>query len=200
MISDARGASLTTTGSPVGGASVLLHVSHHFGHRRRAGTARLRRTPCRLRAIPLLAWTATAVLMLKANISAHSQAKTPAPATTAMARTTLRRLETTSTTRALAAAVRRTRSPPVRDAVATGDAGCTNSGSGCHGTDATRVSFAVYHPETGCTSGVCHTSPGKADYAGNGDCQSCHDGTFADARCRADLGTQHYNETTHTAS
>ncbi len=86
------------------------------------------------------------------------------------------------------------------DAVATGDAGCTNSGSGCHGTDATYGSFSDYHPATGCTSGACHTSPSKATYAGNGDCQTCHDGSFTGAPTRATLATDHYNETTHTAT
>ena len=36
--------------------------------------------------------------------------------------------------------------------------------------------FATYHPTTGCMAGACHTSPSKAGYAGNGDCQTCHDG------------------------
>ena len=33
------------------------------------------------------------------------------------------------------------------DANASGDAGCTNSGSGCHGTDPTRATFTTYHPD-----------------------------------------------------
>ncbi|MEI8081648.1 MAG: cytochrome c3 family protein, partial [Actinomycetes bacterium] len=86
------------------------------------------------------------------------------------------------------------------DAVTDGDAGCTNSGTGCHGIDATRLSFASYHLNNGCTAGVCHSSTSKPGYAGNGDCQSCHDASFAGAPARADLGTQHYNETTHTAT
>ena len=86
------------------------------------------------------------------------------------------------------------------DAVASGDAGCTNSGTGCHGADATRDSFVTYHPTTGCTTGACHTSASKAGYAGNGDCQSCHNASYAGAPARAHLGTQHYNETTHTAT
>ncbi|NTU72060.1 MAG: hypothetical protein HGB10_09620 [Coriobacteriia bacterium] len=86
------------------------------------------------------------------------------------------------------------------DANAAGDAGCSNSGSGCHGTDATYASFADYHPATGCVSGACHTSSSKAGYAGNGDCQSCHDGSYTNAPARAALSTEHYVETTHTAS
>jgi len=85
------------------------------------------------------------------------------------------------------------------DAVVDGDAGCTNSGSGCHGTDTLRDNFASYHPTTGCADGACHTSPSKATYAGNGDCQTCHDGSFTNAPTRAVLATEHYNETTHTA-
>ena len=77
--------------------------------------------------------------------------------------------------------------------------GCTNSSSGCHGTDPARANFTTYHPNSGCTAGACHTSPSKAGYAGNGDCQTCHDGSFSGAPTRATLNTDHYSETTHTA-
>ena len=93
-----------------------------------------------------------------------------------------------------------TSSRPASDANASGDAGCTNSGSGCHGTDPTRATFTLYHPTSGCTRGACHTSPSKPTYAGNGDCQTCHDSNYPDAPARANLATEHYNETTHTAS
>ncbi|MEI8080475.1 MAG: hypothetical protein WCI74_01335, partial [Actinomycetes bacterium] len=80
--------------------------------------------------------------------------------------------------------------------------GCTNSGAGCHGNDYTRDNFASYHPNTGCASGACHTSPSKATYSGNHECVSCHNGNYAGAPDVVDLtGASpdgHYNETTHT--
>ena len=48
------------------------------------------------------------------------------------------------------------------DVVPAGNEGCTNSGPGCHGMDATRSNFVAYHPTAGCTTGACHTSPSKA--------------------------------------
>ena len=82
-------------------------------------------------------------------------------------------------------------------------AGCTNSGSGCHGADATYGNFADYHPATGCISGACHTSPSKATYTGDRECVSCHDGNFTGApdvvSIAAATPNGHYNETTHTA-
>ncbi len=83
-------------------------------------------------------------------------------------------------------------------------AGCTNSGSGCHGVETTYGSFATYHPNTGCAGGACHASPSKPTYAGNRECVSCHDGNFTNApdvvAIAAASPNGHYNETTHTAS
>ena len=199
MISDVRGAGLTTTDGPVGVRRVLLHLPHHLGHRQGLG-----QHDCDVHGAGLGDKVVGLdrngpVLMLKAGINAHAQASSgscydchgsdydtaggnnvhnpgPGGGTTSHAFTA------------------------GSDAVAAGDAGCTNSGSGCHGTDATRVSFAAYHPNAGCTSGACHTSPSKAAYTGNGDCQSCHDSSFVGAPAQADLVAQHYSETTHTAT
>ena len=80
--------------------------------------------------------------------------------------------------------------------------GCTNSGAGCHDTESTYGSFVDYHPNTGCMSGACHTSPSKATYAGNHECVSCHDGNYTGAPDVVGLTgaspNGHYNETTHT--
>ena len=86
------------------------------------------------------------------------------------------------------------------DANASGDAGCTNSGSGCHGTETTYANFTNYHPASGCTAGACHTSASKPGYAGNGDCQSCHDGTYTGAPARATLASEHYVTSLHAVT
>lgn len=90
--------------------------------------------------------------------------------------------------------------------------GCTNSGSGCHGTDNdTSPDFAKYHPANGCTSGACHASPSQTDVAFNNPqtCQNCHGGRstapliYTGAPDAVSLTTAtpngHYSETTHTA-
>ncbi len=199
MISDVRGASLTTTDGPVGVRQFCFtcHTTSDTGKGWNSATATY--------TVPASGDTVVGldrngpVLMLKANINAHAQAKTSSCydchgsdyGTAAGNNVHNPGPGGGGTSHAFTAG---------SDSVAPGDAGCTNSGSGCHGTDATRASFAVYHPESGCTSGVCHTSPSMGDHASNGDCQSCHDATFVGAPVRADLATQHYNETTHTAS
>ncbi|MGZ4543642.1 MAG: hypothetical protein ACXVXI_11090, partial [Mycobacteriaceae bacterium] len=86
--------------------------------------------------------------------------------------------------------------------------GCTNSGAGCHGTEARPAypasGFASYenpyHPNSGCTSGVCHSSPSKPTHHNPLACQDCHDGTFTGAPNVVNLtsATGHYNETSHT--
>lgn len=81
--------------------------------------------------------------------------------------------------------------------------GCTNSGAGCHGSETTHSNFTDYHPTTGCLGGACHTSPSKATYMGNGDCATCHAGTFTNAP-NVDALTSatpngHYGDATHTA-
>jgi len=87
------------------------------------------------------------------------------------------------------------------DYVAATETGCTNSGAGCHGADATRIDMAVpYHPATGCISGPCHQSASKPGYGGSNECVSCHDGNYTGAPDRVALTTTHYNETTHTAA
>ncbi len=85
------------------------------------------------------------------------------------------------------------------------ESGCTNSGKGCHGAEASYSDFNVYHPDTECTTchdyqGVgcipCHMPPEK-------ECQLCHDGTMEQApdvvRLSDSYPKGHYRETTHTA-
>ncbi|MBI5231135.1 MAG: hypothetical protein HY876_03105, partial [Coriobacteriales bacterium] len=79
------------------------------------------------------------------------------------------------------------------------EAGCTNSGAGCHGSETTYSSFASYHPNSGCTSGACHTSPSKATYAGDHSCVSCHDSNFVGATDVVGLSDTHYPEPSHSA-
>lgn len=85
------------------------------------------------------------------------------------------------------------------------ESGCTNSGKGCHGTDASRSDFNVYHRGVPCTS--CH------DYQGVGcipchkpssnECELCHDGSVKNVsdvvRLSDPFPRGHYRETTHTA-
>ncbi|NTU70899.1 MAG: hypothetical protein HGB10_03645 [Coriobacteriia bacterium] len=85
------------------------------------------------------------------------------------------------------------------DLNAAGDSGCTNSGAGCHGTDATHASFTPYHPTAGCLFGACHASPSKPGYAGTKECVSCHDGSYVGAPNTANLGSLHYSAGVHTA-
>jgi predicted CXXCH cytochrome family protein len=199
MISDVRGASLNTTDGPVGVRQFCFtcHTTADTGKGWDSATATYTVPTSGAEVVGLD--RNGPVLMLKAGINAHAQAATgscydchgsdyntadgnnvhnpgPGGGTTSHAFTA------------------------GSDTVLAGDAGCTNSGSGCHGTDATRVSFAAYHPNAGCTSGTCHASPSKPTYAGNGDCQTCHDGGFVGAPARAVLVTDHFNETTHTAT
>ncbi|HEX9094172.1 MAG TPA: cytochrome c3 family protein [Coriobacteriia bacterium] len=86
------------------------------------------------------------------------------------------------------------------------DAGCTNSGKGCHGSETAYSDFHDYHKDTPCTT--CH------DYQGVGcipchksraaECVDCHDGTMRGAPNVAKLAANyprgHYRETTHTAT
>ena len=66
----------------------------------------------------------------------------------------------------------------------------------------------MYHPNSGCTTGACHTSASKAAFAatydGDSTCSSCHDGAYAGAPDVVDLVSAvpdgHYDETAHTAS
>ncbi len=85
------------------------------------------------------------------------------------------------------------------------DAGCTNSGEGCHGAETEYANFNDYHPNTDCTT--CH------DYTGVGcipchtptshECAACHDGSMPGAsdcvRLVDPFPNGHYRETTHTA-
>ncbi len=86
------------------------------------------------------------------------------------------------------------------------DAGCTNSGEGCHGAESSYADFNAYHPNADCMTchdheGVgcipCHSPKGR-------ECQSCHDGTMEKAGDQVritDLYPKgHYRETTHTAT
>ena len=83
--------------------------------------------------------------------------------------------------------------------------GCSNSGQGCHGTDATRTDMvSPYHAGSGCMGSACHTSASKPGYGGSNECVSCHNSNYTGAPDRVALtGTYpngHYNETTHTAT
>ena len=186
MISDVRGASLTTTDGPVGVRQFCFtcHTTSDTGKGWNSATATY--------TVPASGDTVVGldrngpVLMLKANINAHAQAKTSSCydchgsdyGTAAGNNVHNPGPGGGGTSHAFTSG---------SDAVAAGDAGCTNSGLGCHGADGTRVSFAVYHPNSGCTSGTCHASPSKAGYAANGDCQTCHDGSFVGAPAREPL-------------
>ncbi len=92
------------------------------------------------------------------------------------------------------------------DHSATKDAGCTNSGEGCHGDESSYADFNAYHPDSDCTTchdhqGVgclpCHSPKGR-------ECQTCHDGTMEKAGDRVRITDPypkgHYRETTHTAT
>ncbi len=96
--------------------------------------------------------------------------------------------------------------------VAASETGCSNSTSGCHGTESSYADFgaAQYHP-TGATTcaggsaGTCHTSPSKTGWTLH-ECQDCHKttGGYTGAAARASLTASpsaggHYSETTHTA-
>ncbi len=93
------------------------------------------------------------------------------------------------------------------DYVAATETGCTNSGSGCHGTDATYGNYGPdYHPYSGCVSGMCH-APANPSYVKLGtprECTSCHSGTYTYAGDQIPLtgapANGHYSETTHTAT
>ena len=86
---------------------------------------------------------------------------------------------------------------------ATTGAGCTNSGSGCHGADGSRADMRARYGHIGCTSGPCHTSAGKPSVDAPLECAKCHAGNYAGAPNRVLTGSfpnGHYNETTHTAT
>lgn len=83
-------------------------------------------------------------------------------------------------------------------------AGCTNSGKGCHGAEKEFKDFNAYHASARCTT--CH------DYQGIGcipchkpsqtECEACHDGTMKGApdvvRLTDPYPRGHYRETSHT--
>lgn len=85
------------------------------------------------------------------------------------------------------------------------ESGCTNSGEGCHGSDAKLKDFNVYHPETPCKT--CH------EYTGVGcipchapsqrECTGCHDGSMQGAsdcvRLTDPYPSGHYRDSLHTA-
>ena len=84
------------------------------------------------------------------------------------------------------------------------ETGCTNQ-PGCHnqtGSDTSDYSSG-YHPSSGCETGACHISVSKAGYAGDGDCDSCHDSNYTGGADRIPVNGNfpagHYSETTHTA-
>lgn len=86
--------------------------------------------------------------------------------------------------------------------------GCTNSGAGCHDFEASYSDFTVYHPETGCGTGACHTSSDfatfKATYNGDATCEDCHNDNFAGAldvvNVNAARPDGHYTEAVHQAA
>jgi len=88
----------------------------------------------------------------------------------------------------------------------TKESGCTNSGSGCHGSEVSYQDFNTYHPDTQC--GVCHSWQGVACIPchapnKNHECPLCHDGSMKRApdvvRITDNYPNGHYRETTHTA-
>ncbi|MHB9004866.1 MAG: cytochrome c3 family protein, partial [Coriobacteriia bacterium] len=93
----------------------------------------------------------------------------------------------------------------------TASVGCYSTGAGCHvSTDADYASTA-YHPDNGCTNGLCHdlvpggdVNPSKATHPNPNSCQGCHDSTYTNAPDTVPITdpypSGHYNETTHTAS
>ena len=86
------------------------------------------------------------------------------------------------------------------------ESGCTNSGGGCHGSEADYTDFNKYHAEAKCTT--CH------DYQGVGcipchapsehECALCHDGSMDNAADAVRLGDSypkgHYRQTKHGAT
>ncbi|MHB9002811.1 MAG: hypothetical protein ACYC6C_01935 [Coriobacteriia bacterium] len=87
-----------------------------------------------------------------------------------------------------------------------GSAGCYSSGAGCHSSTSADYASADYHPDNGCTSGICHSSLNQPDLLFNNPntCQDCHtNGAYQFAPDTVALTdpypTGHYNETTHTA-
>ncbi len=90
------------------------------------------------------------------------------------------------------------------------ESGCTAQ-PGCHNqTGASTGDFASpYHPDSGCNGGTpadrCHlpTNPSKSTYSGNGDCVTCHNGSYQWAGTKTPITSAppagHYSETTHTA-
>ena len=86
---------------------------------------------------------------------------------------------------------------------ATTEVGCTNSGTGCHGSDTTYADVRARYNHIGCTGGACHTSASKPSVGAPLECAKCHAGNFVGAPNRLLSGSfpnGHYNETTHTAT
>lgn len=85
------------------------------------------------------------------------------------------------------------------------EAGCTNSGAGCHGEDTDLADFNRYHPEATCRD--CH------EYTGVGcipchapaqrECTACHDGSMKGAsdavRLTDSFPNGHYRDSLHEA-
>jgi hypothetical protein len=104
----------------------------------------------------------------------------------------------------------------VLDTASSVEAGCVDSGDGCHGaelrpqgsrgtTDAAVASYVdPYHPNNTCTDGPCHTSSTHRAMYPPLACTSCHgaslggtDATFTGAPLVASVAA-HYGEDTHT--
>jgi hypothetical protein len=86
------------------------------------------------------------------------------------------------------------------------EAGCSNSGAGCHGTDALRTDIRAAYGHIGCTAGPCHASASKTPTspAAPLECSKCHDGNYQNApdviELYGDAPNGHYGVTTHTAA
>ena len=89
------------------------------------------------------------------------------------------------------------------------ESGCTNSGAGCHGSQAMPADGATtFHPTSGCLGGACHTSPSMTqsfkDSGAGTECARCHNGTFSGAADTTGLAQAtpagHFGDTTHTVS
>ena len=83
------------------------------------------------------------------------------------------------------------------------EAGCTNSGKGCHGRETSYSDFNDYHPNAKCTT--CHDFQGvgciPCHMPSENECPACHDGSLKQAQDVARLSRPsprgHYSVTKH---
>ena len=89
------------------------------------------------------------------------------------------------------------------------EAGCTNSGAGCHASAATGNAIDTFHTasQPGCTTtDACHSDPDFSTLAAGttANCSRCHGGHGCRRRRQhpalRGASAGHYGETTHTAT